>query len=151
MFAPKKILVPTDFSEFSDNALTEAIDIASQHDSTIYLLHVVGVVQQCSVDYCLPPDMVEDVRRETIRFAQEMIMKQVEKTANPGKVRIMTDVREASSAFDEILREQKSTDVDLIVIASHGKTGMLSHLFGSVADKVTKGASCPVYVVKRPK
>jgi len=151
MFAPKKILVPTDFSEFSDNALAEAVDIASQYNSIIYLLHVVGLVRQCSVDYCLSADMVEEIRSETIRSAQNMIRGQVERVGNEKKVEIVPDIREAASAYEEILQEQKAKGIDLIVIASHGKTGMLNYLMGSVADKVTKGATCPVYMVKSPK
>ncbi len=95
MFAPKKILVPTDFSEFSDNALAHAVDIAGQHKSTIYLLHVLGVLRQCASEYCLPADTFEDIRKESIRFAQEMIQKQVEKVGKTDGIEIITDVREA--------------------------------------------------------
>ena len=148
MFAPKKIIVPTDFSEFSDNALSEAIGIASRYDSTIYLLHVVGLTQQCMVDYCLPERVVENVRTESLRAAQELLEKQVTRVA-PGKtVQIITDVREATSPSEEIVRAQKEKEIDLIVIASHGKTGIIGHLLGSVAERVTRSATCPVYVVK---
>jgi universal stress protein A len=151
VFAPKKILVPTDFSEFSDNALTEAMSIASRYDSTITLLHVVGLTQQCSVDYCLPENVVENVRSETMRSARELVEKQIARVTAGSKVQIVTDVREASSPSEEIVREQKAKEIDLIVIASHGKTGILGHLLGSVAERVTRNATCPVYVVKPQK
>jgi len=64
MFAPKNILVPTDFSEHSDRALAEAVDIARRHKARIYLLHVLGVVRQCVSDYCMPADLLEDVRAD---------------------------------------------------------------------------------------
>ncbi|MBK7550265.1 MAG: universal stress protein [Syntrophaceae bacterium] len=54
MFTPKSILVPTDFSEHSDRAVRQAVDIAEQHNSKIYLLHVVDRLQQCAIDYCIP-------------------------------------------------------------------------------------------------
>ena len=151
MFAPKKILVPTDFSEFSDNALAQAVDIARQHKSTIYLLHVLGIMRQCAADYCIPTATLEDMRRESIKFAREMIQKQVEKVGKTNGIEIITDIREGAPTYEEILKEQKAKNADLIVIASHGKTGLLHHLMGSVADKVTKGATCPVYLVRGPK
>ena len=54
MFSPKKILVPTDFSVYADNALKQAIDVAKQNKAKIYLFHVIDDgFQQCAVDYCL--------------------------------------------------------------------------------------------------
>ena len=151
MFAPKKILVPTDFSEFSDNALAQAVDIGRQHKSTIYLFHALGILRQCAADYCIPTDTMEDMRRESLKFATEMIGRQVEKVGKTDGVEIITDIREGGPIYEEILKEQKARGVDLIVIASHGKTGLLNHLMGSVADKVTKGATCPVYLIRVPK
>jgi universal stress protein A len=151
MFAPKRILVPTDFSEFSDHALTEAMDIARQHKSTVYVFHVLSLIQQCSSDYCLPADTVEEVRRESMKSAKEMMQQEVDKARGTTGVEVITDIREGASTSGEILKEQKEKDVDLIVIASHGKSGFLHHLIGSVADKVTRGAPCPVYLVRGTK
>ena len=151
MFAPKKILVPTDFSEHSDSALAQAVDIARQHKSTIYLLHVLGVVRQCVAEYCMPPELLEDVRKEAMRFAQEMIQAQIQKAGKPSDIEIIPDIREGTPPYEEILRAQKERDIDLIVIASHGKTGLLHHLIGSVTDKVVRSAECPVYLVRSSK
>ena len=148
MFAPKKILVPTDFSEFSDNALVQAVDIARWQKSTIYLFHVL-VIQ--SYSYYIPGKILEDIRRESLKAAHEMIQKQVKKIGKPNDIEIVTEIREGIPVYEEILEEQKAKDIDLIVIASHGTTGLLHHLIGSVADKVTKSATCPVYLVRGPK
>ena len=148
MFAPKKILVPTDFSEFSDNALAQAVDIARWQKSTIYLLHVL-VVQAYA--YYIPGHILDDIRKESIKAAHEMIRKQVEKIGKPNDIEIVTEIREGIPVYEEILQEQKAKDIDLIVIASHGATGLLHHLIGSVADKVTRSATCPVYLVRGPK
>ena len=148
MFAPKKILVPTDFSEFSDNALAQAVNIARWQKSTIYLFHVL-VIQ--SYSYYVPGKILEDIRRESLKAAHEMIRKQVKKIGKPNDIEIVTEIREGIPVYEEILQEQKAKDIDLIVIASHGTTGLLHHLIGSVADKVTKSATCPVYLVRGPK
>ena len=62
MFAPKKILVPTDFSVYADNALKQAIDIAKQNKAKIYLFHAIDDgFQQCAVDYCLDEGAVQKI------------------------------------------------------------------------------------------
>ena len=62
MFAPKKILVPTDFSVYADNALKQAIDIAKQNKAKIYLFHVIDDgFQQCAVDYCIDEGAVQKI------------------------------------------------------------------------------------------
>ena len=60
MFSPKNILVPTDFSEASDRALNQALDIAEQFHSRIYLLHVITEsLQRCGEDYCLDESIIK--------------------------------------------------------------------------------------------
>ena len=147
MFAPKKILVPTDFSKFSDNALKQAYDIAKQYKAKIYLLHVIEVVQTCSVDYCLDDQTVRALDEKSLEFSEKMIQKQINKVFKSKDVEVVSDVKKGTP-YEEILKEQQSKKMDLIVIASHGKTGLLSHLIGSVAEKVARGAKCPVMLVR---
>ena len=145
MFEPKKILVPTDFSEFSDKALSAAVDIAKQHGSTIYLFHAIEMIQQCVDLYCISSAMVDTIQKEGMKSALEMMQAQIEKATVKG-VEVIQAVVEGN-AYREILREQEAKAIDLIVIASHGKTGIFSHL-GSVTDSVARGARCPVLIVK---
>ena len=147
MFAPKKILVPTDYSLFSDKALKQAIDIAKQQKATLYLLHVIGFMQACSVDYCVDVATMEAVEKQSTEAARQMMDKQIARVAGGEDVMIVKDVRQGTP-YDEILREQKEKGMDLIVIASHGSTGLLHHLMGSVADKVSRHAECPVLLVR---
>ena len=147
MFSPKNILVPTDFSEYSDKALQQAIDIAKQFKSKIYLLHVVGLVIQCTVDYCLPPQMVDQVENESISSAKKMISGQLLKFPDSKSIALIADIRKGTP-YEEILKEQQEKKIDLIVIASHGKTGLISHLMGSVAEKVVRNAKCPILLVR---
>jgi nucleotide-binding universal stress UspA family protein len=147
MFTPKKILVPTDFSKFSTNALKQAVDIAKQHKSRIYLLHVIGIIQTCAVDYCLDKATLDQLEQKSNASSRDMMAKQIKKAVKDGGVEIIPVVRKGTP-YEEILKEQQEKKIDLIVIASHGSTGLLHHLMGSVAAKVTKGAKCPVLLVK---
>lgn len=146
MFAPKKILVPTDFSEYSDRALKQAVDIASEHNSKIYLLHVIGEIMQCAVDYCLDAAVVDQVEKQSMAFAEERLKKEVKMISASKDLQIISDVKKGYT-YQTILKEQKDKGIDLIVIASHGEKGLIKHL-GSVADKVLREAKCPVLLVK---
>jgi nucleotide-binding universal stress UspA family protein len=147
MFAPKSILVPTDFSEFSDNALEKAYDIAKQYKAKVYLLHVIGVVRTCAVDYCFDQQTIDELDRKAAESSRDIMQKQIEKVVKSKDVEITAHVTKGTP-YEEILKEQEARDIDLIVIASHGRTGILGHLLGSVAEKVVRGAKCPVVLVK---
>ncbi len=148
MFAPKHILVPTDFSKYSDAALKKAIDIASRHEAKIYLLHVIDKgIQDCAIDYCLDYRLIEALKRDSLREAKAKLKKEADGIAKKKKIKISFDIKRGFPA-EVILSEQKAKKIDLVVISSHGKTGILKQMMGSVADKVVKGASCPVMVVK---
>lgn len=149
MFAPKNILVPTDFSAYADNALKEAIDIAKQHKAKIYLLHVIDDgFQQCTVDYCLDEGTVGKILSDSVRSAKEKLQQEAKKvTDSHSGIEIVYDTKRGVP-YEEILKEQEEKGIDLIVIASHGKTGILQNLLGGVADRIMKGAKCPVLLVK---
>ena len=146
MFAPKNILVPTDFSGSSDKALKRAVDIALQHKSKIYVLHVVDEIMQCAVDYCLDVSVVKQVEKQSLKFAGEKLRKMVKAVALPKDIKIFVDIK-MGDTYETILKEQQNKRIDLIVIASRGKKGLIHHL-GSIADKVMRGAKCPVLLVK---
>ncbi len=148
MFGPKKILVPTDFSEHSDKALKQAVDIAEKYNSKIYLLHVIDKnIQQCVVDYCLPNETVDQLERESFTKSKELLSDEISKISARPSVEIEFDIKKGVP-YDEILKEQENKDIDLIVIASHGKTGITRHLLGSVADRVTENAKSQVLLVR---
>jgi universal stress protein A len=147
MFAPKKILVPTDFSKFSNEALKQAYDIAKQYKAKIYLLHVIEVVQTCSVDYCLDDLTVKALDEKSLKFSENMLQKQIKKVFKSKDVEVISDIKKGTP-YEEILKEQQSKKMDLIVIASHGKTGLLSHLIGGVTEKVARAAKCPVMLIR---
>jgi len=150
MFAPKNILVPTDFSVYSDNALKQALDIAGQNKSRIYLFHVVDDgFQQCAVDYCIDEANVQRMYRESIKNAQDKLQQEVKKITdgNASGIEIICDTKRGIP-YEEILKEQEDKKADLIVIASHGKTGILKNLLGGVVSKIMKRSKSPVLLVR---
>jgi universal stress protein A len=147
MFAPKTILVPTDFSKSADKALYAARDIARQYSSRIYLLHVIGLVIQCTMDYCLDPRTTTLVETEAIESAKKSIQTLLGKFPDSKSVDIVADIRKGTP-YEEILKAQQEKKADLIVMASHGQSGILRHLVGSVAEKVIRQAKCPVLLLR---
>ncbi len=148
MFAPKNILVPTDFSKYADAALKKAVDIATQHDTKIYLLHVIDKqIVECVVDYCLSYEVVEALKKDSLKEAKARLKKEAEAIVKSKKIKVSYDIKRGVPS-EVILSEQQAKKIDLIVMSSHGKTGLLKQLMGSVADKVVQGSKCPVFVVK---
>src|SRR5512139_4081848 len=84
MFTPKAILVPTDFSEYSDRAVKEAVDIAAQNNAKIYLLHVVDQLQQCAIDYCIPIETMMKVQSDSEKEAVRKMQDEANKIIQSG-------------------------------------------------------------------
>ena len=147
MFAPKSILVPTDFSEHSDRAVRQAADIAEQNNAKIFLLHVVDKLQQCAIDYCIPLETMMKVQEDSEKEAKRKMQEEANKILQSKKIDLAFDVK-SGVPFEEILKEQQERNADLIVIASHGRTGILKTLIGSVAERVMREAKCPVLLVR---
>jgi nucleotide-binding universal stress UspA family protein len=147
MKAPQRILVPTDFSQYADKAIEEALMLAKQFQSEMYLLHVVEDIQQCAVDYCLAQELVDQFRSSSVNASKEKLQGAIKQNAEAEGIRVTANVR-IGSPYEEILKEAQEKNIDLIVIATHGKTGFMHHLMGSVAERVSKGAKCGVMLVK---
>lgn len=147
MFSPQLILVPTDFSDFSDKAVSLAVEIAERTNAKIYLLHVVDKLQQCAIDYCFPAEEMQRIESGSIKEAVKKMQEEVRKIVQSKKIDVTCDVK-VGVPYEEILNEQRGRKADLIVIASHGRTGIMKSLIGSVAERVVRGATCPVMVAR---
>ncbi len=147
MLKPTKILVPTDFSEHSDRAFRQALDIAKEYHAAVYLLHVVPDVQRCVIDYCLSDVQAEDIEQRAKDTAMSLLKKQIENFPQSKDVEVVADVAKGPTS-EEILRTESEKGVDLIVIASLGKSGMAKYLISDVARNVLKGAKSPVLLTK---
>jgi len=147
MFAPKRILVPTDFSDDSDVALKQALELAKQYNSKVYLLHVVEPVTQCAGDYCLDTANVKEIEASDIKHSEDMMRRELEKYAEIQGVEVISDIREGDPV-DEIIKEQEERGVDLMVMPSHGKTNFLKRLAGNISEKIMEETKSPVLLVK---
>jgi len=151
MFQPRNILVPTDFSDASERAFAVALEIAGEGRSRIYLLHVIaGPLHQCASDYAIDKGILDRVLSASIVYSNDKLRETVDRFPESDKVKIIPDVRRGQP-HEEILKAAAERHIDLIVIASHGKNGLERYFIGSVAEKVTKEAACPVLLIRTPK
>ena len=150
MFQPRNILVPTDFSAASERAFHLALEIASPGPSRLFLLHVIsGTLQQCVSDYAIDEAILARVISAGIVYANDQLREAIARIPEDRQIRVIPDVRRGQP-HDEILREATERRIELIVIASHGRTGLQKYFIGSVAEKVVKEAPCPVLLVRTP-
>ncbi len=132
------ILIPCDFSPSSDAALRHACDLATTLDAELHLLHVVGE----------PPTLISrsEPDAERLRLAREALDRLLEPQIFV-KRRVL---REAvvGTPFREIGRYAQQHDIDLIVMGTHGRSGLAHLTMGSVAERVLRAAPCPVMIVR---
>jgi nucleotide-binding universal stress UspA family protein len=149
MLMPTKILVPTDFSEYSDKALKQAFDIAKQYKAKVYVLHVIHEkITDTIDDYGLTyPSYTKDIEKNMIDGARMKLQKEIDKFPQIKKLEVLSEVV-LGNPSEEILKAQTEKGIDLIVIASLGRTGLGKYFIGSVARNVLKGSGCPVLLTK---
>jgi len=103
MFAPKRNLVPTDFSDYSDEALKQALELAKQYNAKVYVLHVAEQIKQCVGDYCLDASTVKQVEDAEILQAKEKMQKELKKYSEFQEIEVISDIREGEPV-EEILK-----------------------------------------------
>jgi len=141
----KKILVPQDFSEYSLHALKYATTFAGIFNSELIILHIVEPIvypADFSFGQVSIPAMEEEIRKHSEEQLGELVAREV-----PQNIRATSIIR-VGKPFIEIIEVAKTESADLIVISSHGRTGMEHVLFGSTADKVVRKAPCPVLTIR---
>ena len=141
----RKILVPHDFSDYSLHALRYAVTLAEHFDSELLVVHVVEPIvypADFSFGQVSIPAMEEEIRKHSEEQLGEVVASEV-----PTGATVNTIIR-VGKPFAEIIDFAKRENVDLIVISSHGRTGMDHVLFGSTADKVVRKAPCPVLTIR---
>jgi nucleotide-binding universal stress UspA family protein len=143
-FRLEKILVPIDFSNLSRDALPWAISLARQFGSELTLLHV---VEKFPIDYTLPgggQGMMEGLR-EQARTELGAIANSLRKSS---QMHVSTEVR-TGIPYDQICDAAQTLAADLIVLTTHGYTGLKHVWLGSTAERVVRHAKCPVLAVRK--
>jgi universal stress protein A len=144
----QRILVPTDFSKFSDNALGYATAFAEKFGAQLILLHVVQDLTWFIPEAILvAPAAMPPL--EEFRTAARTALDRVVQKMNLPVVKIQTAVVEGPP-FEAIIRYAREQNIDLIVMGTHGHTGLAHVLMGSVAERVVRKAPCPVLTVRHP-
>ena len=145
----RSILLPTDFSECAGHALPAAASLARIVGARIICLHVIEpLVPTVGWTPIAEPLPVADMSEQLEDSATRELPKIADCEECDGLE--VEEVIVHGDAATEIVRVAKERDVDLIVISSHGRTGLGRILFGSTAESVVRHASCPVLVVKPP-
>lgn len=143
----KKILIPTDFSSSSMHALKYAIELNKTFGARLYILHILQDITDFS-EFNLSPTILPQLYAEFEQNATSKL-EDIVNTIIPRDMTCDTYIIHGVPFF-EIIQFSKDECIDLIVIGSHGRTGIRHVLFGSTAEKVIKKSACPVLTIKSP-
>jgi len=148
MAAIEKILVPTDFSDASAAALKYACQLADGLNASLCVLHSIENPYPLGVytEYYNPPQEFLDWWERERRKNLEASLTPEEKS----KYRATYVLRTGGAAHEILMYLQEHPDVDLVVMATHGRGGVARLMMGSVADKVVRAAHCPVVTFRVP-
>jgi nucleotide-binding universal stress UspA family protein len=143
----KKILVPVDFSDYSKHALKYAIEFAKHFDAELILIAVIEPMIY-PADFSMGQVAIPATDQNLSERVEEEL-KNLDEKEIAGKVKSKRIIK-SGKPFFEINETAREEDVDLIIIATHGHTGVEHLLFGSTAEKVVRKAPCPVLTLREP-
>ncbi|MCF6268196.1 MAG: universal stress protein [Melioribacteraceae bacterium] len=143
----KKILVPIDFSDYSKKALKYTVSFAQQFNSEINLVYVIEPIiypADLSMGQMVIPRANIDFEEKSEKELSTLAKKEI------GELLSYNILVKTGKPFMEIIEAAKEIDADLIIIATHGHTGVEHLLFGSTSEKVVRKAPCPVLTLREP-
>jgi nucleotide-binding universal stress UspA family protein len=145
----RTILHPTDFSEFADQALPLAVGLARRYEAKLILLHVLA---EWNADPANPEWRFPELPTEQREAMEVSANRSLEKRENqmPPPVEVSRMIVRGFNPPSDIVNVAVQAGVDLIVMATHGRTGVAHFLLGSTAEKVVRHARCPVLTVRPP-
>jgi nucleotide-binding universal stress UspA family protein len=147
----KTILVPHDFSSSANHATAIARDEAKLHGGTIVLLHVIDLPYQLSPDSMIvPPEAGApiSVKQYAIESAEAHLQDIARRLAKDGAT--ATAVVAFGNPVDEINQAVSDHKADLVVMGTHGRTGLRHLMAGSVAERVVRSSKVPVLTIRHP-
>ena len=143
----RRILHPSDFSKGSGAAFAKAVELAKANGADLVLLHVLAPpLPLMAGDGYVSPQVYEDLDRSARAYASKELAGLVAKARKAG-VRANAVLRDGI-AHEQIARAARSPRADMIVIGTHGRTGLAKLFLGSVAGRVVSTATCPVMTVR---
>lgn len=144
MSNPVKIVLPTDFSEASMAALDWARKMAAQLDAELHVITIVQspVIFQPTVSVSYPT--LEDLRGEGMKRLKAFEKEHLGGLDQKTELAVMT-----GRASDEIVRYAEETDATMIVMATHGHSGLAHIIIGSTTENVVRHATCPVLSIRK--
>ncbi|HLA41285.1 MAG TPA: universal stress protein [Candidatus Glassbacteria bacterium] len=143
----RKILFPTDFSDYSKKALPYALSFAERYGSELHVLHVFEQRIHPAfyiVDKSTPFDLDEGLRDRALDALDEFVYEDLRE-----KINFRCEVT-SGKPFVEIINYAKANEIDLIVTATHGLTGLEYMVIGSTTERVVRKSPCPVLSIKDP-
>ncbi len=147
----KHILVTTDFSEAAESAFgyaKEQLKLAGKGKNKITLLKVIDVVPPAGIkfEYGLAIADKKGMLEKVYKHASEQILEIAEQQFAGLPVETVV-VKPKKAVYQEIIKFAETNNVSLIVMSTHGRTGVKHFLLGSVAERVVRKSSCPVMIV----
>ena len=145
----KRILVPTDFSESSERALKYAVRLGAPYKAEVVLLHVfhlkeyLGLLSQREDIDSAIANQVLDASKSGAMEKLEDLVRRVD-----GKDVVVLPILLIGVPFEEIVRYGGEHQADLIVMPTHGRTGLAHFLLGSTTERVISHSACPVLVIR---
>jgi len=138
---PKKILLATDFSDGSDEALDRAIEMARPSQAEIEILHVIELAEEFPFG-----TVYFDADYGSLYASVDLRLSERADRIRAAGLTCTTKIREGSAAV-EITQRGRDMGADVIVVGTHGRTGLAHVVLGSVAERVVRRAPCPVLTV----
>jgi nucleotide-binding universal stress UspA family protein len=138
---PKNILVPTDFSEHSTRALDYAVELAHKLDATIHVLNVMGL-QFAEYPIAVTAAMIDDLMEINRKTVADLV------AARSARASFAPSTFEAGDVRIAIEKAVRDLGIELIVMGTHGRTGLKRLVLGSVAEAVARSVLCPVLLIR---
>jgi universal stress protein A len=143
----RRILHPSDFSKASATAFTKAVELAKTNRAELVLLHVLApTLALMGGEGYVSPKVYEDLEQSARAYASKELARLVARAKKAG-ARAKAVLRDGV-AHEQIVRAARSPRADMIVIGTHGRTGLAKLFLGSVASRVVSTAKCPVMTVR---
>ena len=142
----RRILFASDFSRASRKAFATALTMAKAHRATLTILHVFVPFMPIVPEQYINTGTWEQIDNQARRWNQQQLRKLIQKAKKTG-VRIVGLLLEGDPAR-QIARAARSKHADLLIVGTHGRTGLAKFFVGSVASRLVATASCPVVTVR---